>query len=105
MFWWQSALLTFHVRAQTFSGGKVAKQRVAVSITTAGATVKEDKVGKANVLFGPCALEQVTCKVGQKKQKNELTVNHARVEAGTLVPSLFFLYSPAFNRLIFSFFR
>ena len=44
------------------------------TISTAGVTVKEGKVGKAKVHFGPSALEQLKCTVGQGKHKNELKV-------------------------------
>eukprot|EP01043_Picozoa_sp_COSAG02_P051549 COSAG02_NODE_5441_length_4327_cov_32.830889_1_plen_65_part_10 len=43
-------------------------------MSTAGVTVKDAKVGKAKMHFGPSALVQVKCKVGQGKQKNELKV-------------------------------
>ena len=45
-----------------------------VSIATAGVTVKEDKSGKAKLLFGPCAVETVVYKAGKGKSKNVLTV-------------------------------
>jgi hypothetical protein len=61
-------------RAQTFSGGKIAKKKVLVSISTEGVAVKDSKVGKADVHFGPSALDQVKCKVGEGKRKNQLTV-------------------------------
>ena len=68
------ALAVAFRRAQTFAGGKIAKQKVLVSISTEGVAVKDSKVGKADVHFGPSALDQVKCKVGEGKRKNELTV-------------------------------
>ena len=63
-----------------------------VLISTNGVSVKENKVGKAKVLFGPSALEQVKCKVGQSKRKNELTV---KLSQCWHVPIHLYLFSSA----------
>jgi hypothetical protein len=59
---------------------------VVVTVSTAGVTVKEAKVGKAKVHFGPSALEQVKCNVGQGKQKNELKVKRLSTRLSLTYP-------------------
>jgi|EP01043_Picozoa_sp_COSAG02_P036611 hypothetical protein len=88
--------------SQTFAG-KIAKQKILVSISNDGVTVKGTKDGKAKAHFGPSALDQVKCKVGQGKQKNELTVTTSRALRFAEPPTFFCVVELCLKRLVLIF--
>ena len=65
--------------------------------------MKGTKDGKAKAHFGPSALDQVKCKVGQGKQKNELTVTTSRALRFAEPPTFFCVVELCLKRLVLIF--